>query len=161
LPAAHTGPWPRVPASVRRCHGGLVTFNTSRRRGRPPATSAPRAVHAAAAPCASSSRCRSEREDVPSSSRNCHPALPTPLCLSTHLCSFIATPLSPLRHHTLRPTSYRPVRPASPPSRCSQPRGESTTSAPARAPHRPPSSTMANSSSTGHLWLCPPPSPPP
>jgi hypothetical protein len=86
---------------------------------------------------------------------------PTPLCLSPRLCKFIATPLSPLRHRTSRPTSYRLVSPASPPRRCSQPWGKSTTGAPAWAPRRPPSSTTANSSSTGHLRLSLPPSPPP
>jgi hypothetical protein len=55
---------------------------------------------------------------------------PTPLCLSPCLCSFIATPLSPLRRRTSRTTSYRLVSPASPPSRCSQPRGKSMTGAP-------------------------------
>jgi hypothetical protein len=86
---------------------------------------------------------------------------PTSLCLSSHICSFITTPLSPLRRRTSRPTSYRPVSPTSLPSRCSQPRGKSTTGAAARALRHPPSSTTANSSLTGHLRLSPPPSPPP
>jgi hypothetical protein len=103
-----------------------------------------------------SSRCRSKGAAVPSSSRNCRRALATPLCLLPRICSFIATPLSPLRRRTSRPTSYHPVSPASPPSRCCQPRGKSTTGALARALCHPPSSTTTNSSSTGHLWLSPP-----
>jgi hypothetical protein len=86
---------------------------------------------------------------------------PTPLYLSPHLCSFIATPLLLLHRHSSRPTSYHPVSPASLPSRCSQPRGKSTTGVPARALHHPPSSATTNSSSTGHLRLSPTPSPPP
>jgi hypothetical protein len=103
------------------------------------------------APCALSSRLRSEGEAVPSSSRNCRRALTTPLCLLPHLCSFIATPLSPLHRRTSRPTSYCPVSPTSPPSRCSQPWGKSTTGVPARGLGHPPSSATDNSSLTGHL----------
>jgi hypothetical protein len=68
----------------------------------------------------------------------------------------IATPLSSLCRRTSRPSSYRPVSPTLPLSRCSQPQGKSTTGAPARAPRRPPSSATANSSSTGHLRLSSP-----
>jgi hypothetical protein len=83
-----------------------------------------------AAPCALSFHCRSEGEAVPSSSHNCCRALATPLCLLPQICSFIATPLSPLRRRTSTPTSYHPVSPASPSSRCYQPQGKSTTGAP-------------------------------
>jgi hypothetical protein len=82
-------------------------------------------------PCVISSRCRFKREVILSSSCNsrrapAHSALP----LAIRLCSFIAAPLSPLRRRTSRPTSYGPVSPASPPRRCSQPRGKSTTGVP-------------------------------
>jgi hypothetical protein len=107
-------------------------------------------------PYALSSRCQSEGEAVPSSSRNCRRGLATPLYLSPCLCSFIATPLSQLHCRTSRPTSYRPVSPASPLSKWSQPWGKSTTSAPAQAPRCLPSSTTASSTSIGHLQLSPP-----
>jgi hypothetical protein len=63
---------------------------TSRHRCRPATTSAPHATHAAAAPCVISSRRRSEREVVLSSSRNSH-RTPThsTLPLAVYLCSFI------------------------------------------------------------------------
>jgi hypothetical protein len=109
----------------------------------PPRVSSPRAVGP-------------KEKLVLSSSHNGRRALATPLCLSPRLYSFIAAPLSPLRRRTSRPTSYRPVSPTSPPSRCSQPRGKSTTDAPAWALCHPPSSAMANSSSTGRLRLSSP-----
>jgi hypothetical protein len=119
----------------------------------------PRPLHARRMqppPHASSRDVGPREKSVLSSSRNGRQALATPLCLSPRLCSLIAAPLSSLRHHTSRPTRYRPVSPASPPSRCSQPRGKSTTGTPAWAPRHPPSSTTANSSLTGRLRLIPP-----
>jgi hypothetical protein len=97
-----------------------------------------------------------KEKHVLSSSRNGRRALTTPLGLLPHLYSFITAPLSPLCRRTSRPTSYRPMSPAPPPSRCSQPWGKSTTSAPARAPPRPPSSVMANSSWIVRLRLSAP-----
>jgi hypothetical protein len=82
-------------------------------------------------PCASSPCAIGPKEKpVLSSSCNGRRALATPLCLLPRLYSFIIAPLSPLCHRTSRPTSYCLMSPASPPSRCSQPRGKSTTGVP-------------------------------
>jgi hypothetical protein len=75
--------------------------------------------------------------------------------------SCLVAPLSPLHRRTSRPTSYRPVSPASSLSRCSQPRGKSSTGAPAHAPCRSTCSATANSPSTDRLWPSQPLSPPP
>jgi hypothetical protein len=110
---SHSSSQPR-PARVRTerrsrprppPHADVVGHSPPPLQSAPPSSRPPRAAHAAAAPCALSSRCPKEKL-VPSSSRNCRQALAHfALPLTVRLCS---------KRRALA-TEHRPSAPASPP----------------------------------------------